>query len=138
MTRTFHAKLNKKTLFLCLLPSTIMAIYFFWIKWALIALFFIIFMVIIVERLIHTAYIVTSDGKLIISKGRFSQDRIIRFSQIKTVEQVKKSPINPFANQDVVCITLKNDSIKLITPFPANEFCNYINKKLNEKELQTR
>lgn len=135
MTRTFHAKLNKKTLFLCLLPSTVMAIYFFWIKWALIALAFIILMVIIIERLIHTVYIVTSDSKLIISKGRFSQDKIIPFSQIKTIEQIKKSPISPFASQDIVCVTLKNDSITLITPFPANEFCNYINKKLNEKEL---
>lgn len=135
MTRTFHAKLNKKTLFLCLLPSTVMAIYFFWIKWALIALAFIILMVIIIERLIHTVYIVTSDSKLIISKGRFSQDKIIPFSQIKTIEPIKKSHISPFASQDIVCVTLKNDSITLITPFPANEFCNYINKKLNEKEL---
>lgn len=133
MTRTFHTKLSKKTLFLCLLPSTVMAIYFFWIKWPLIAFIFIIFMVIIIERLIHTAYIITSDDKLIIFKGRFSQSKTIPLSDIRTVEHIKPSSVNFMTSRDIVCITLKNGGIKLISPFPANDFCNYINKKIHEK-----
>lgn len=134
MTRTFHAKLDKKTLFFCLLPSTIMAVYFFWIKWPLPAFVFMIFMVIIVERLIHTAYVVTDDGRLIISKGRFSRSVVIDLSDIKSVESVKASAIFPFRRNDVVSISLKDGAVRFISPFPADEFCLFIMKQVKEKE----
>jgi hypothetical protein len=38
MIRTFHAKINKKILFFSLLPATVLAIYFFWVKLPLAAL----------------------------------------------------------------------------------------------------
>lgn len=136
MTRTFHAKLDKKTLLFCLLPSTIMAVYFFWIKWPLPAFVFMVFMVIIVERLIHTVYVVTDDGRLIISKGRFSRSVVINLSDIKSVEPVKASAIFPFRRNDVVGITLKDGAIRLISPFPADEFCHFVMKQVKEKEKE--
>ena len=136
MTRTFHAKLDKKTLLFCLLPSTIMAVYFFWIKWPLPEFVFMVFMVIIVERLIHTVYVVTDDGRLIISKGRFSRSVVINLSDIKSVEPVKTSAIFPFRRNDVVGITLKDGAIRLVSPFPADEFCHFVMKQFRKEEKE--
>lgn len=136
MTRTFHAKLDKKTLLFCLLPSTIMAVYFFWIKWPLPAFVFMVFMVIIVERLIHTVYVVTDDGRLIISKGRFSRSVVINLSDIKSVEPVKTSAIFPFRRNDVVGITLKDGAIRLVSPFPADEFCHFVMKQFRKEKKE--
>lgn len=57
MIRTFHAKINKKILFFSLLPATVLAIYFFWVKLPLAALCCMVFLVFVVERLIHTYYV---------------------------------------------------------------------------------
>ena len=62
MIRTFHAKINKKILFFSLLPATVLAIYFFWVKLPLAALCCMVFLVFVVERLIHTYYVFIRDG----------------------------------------------------------------------------
>ena len=43
MIRTFHAKINKKIMFFSLLPATVLAIYFFWVKLPLAALCCMVF-----------------------------------------------------------------------------------------------
>lgn len=129
MIRTFHAQINKKTLFFCLLPSAVLAIYFFWIKVPLLALVFMVFMVFVVERLIHTMYVFTDEDRLIISQGRFSKKKILLLKDIEKVEKLKSSSLSLLRQDDVVMLTNKNGSIRLITPFPADEFCKYFNQR---------
>ena len=109
MIRTFHAKINKKILFFSLLPATVLAIYFFWVKLPLAALCCMVFLVFVVERLIHTYYVFTDEGCLFIHQGRFS--KVCRYSL------------------DTVMLTFYDGSIKFITPFPAEEFCRYFKRK---------
>lgn len=134
MTRTFHARVSKKVLIYCLMPSTILTVYFFWIKMPLAALVFMIFMVVIIERMIHTSYIINSGSELIIFKGRFSRVVKLRLSDIEKVEQLKSTAIFPFRRKDVVTLTLKNGSIKQISPFPADEFCRYVERCIKDLE----
>ena len=75
MIRTFHSKVNRKTLCFCLLPGTVLAVYFFWVKLPLPALCCMVFLVFVVERLIHTSYVFTDDGFLWVNRGRFSKAR---------------------------------------------------------------
>ena len=91
MIRTFHSKVNRKTLCFCLLPGTVLAVYFFWVKLPLPALCCMVFLVFVVERLIHTSYVFTDDGLLVVSKGRFSRPVSIRVGDIIEVKKMHMS-----------------------------------------------
>lgn len=100
----------------------------------MVALVFMIFMVVIIERMIHTSYIINSGSELIIFKGRFSRVVKLRLSDIEKVEQVRATAIFPFQRNDIVALTMKDGSIKLISPFPADEFCRYVERCIKDLE----
>ena len=129
MIRTFHAKINKKILFFSLLPATVLAIYFFWVKLPLAALCCMVFLVFVVERLIHTYYVFTDEGCLFIHQGRFSKVSRHSLSDIEKVDIVSPSSLSFLKNKDTVMLTFCDGSIKFITPFPAEEFCRYFKRK---------
>jgi hypothetical protein len=54
-----------------------LAVYCFLAKLALLALLFFVMMVFCVERLVHTEFTLSDDGKLTISHGRFSRPKTI-------------------------------------------------------------
>lgn len=132
MVRTFHAKLNKKTLFFCLLPGTVLAVYFFWVKEPLIALCFMVFLVFVVERLIHTAYVFTDDGFLLINLGRFSKTRKIALSEVEKIDVVQPFSLALLKDDGAVMLTMRDGSTKFVTPFPVEEFCKYFNRRKQE------
>lgn len=133
MMRTFHSKINKVTLFCCLLPSTVLAVYFFWVKLPLAALLFMLLLVVLVERLIHTSYVFTDDGFLWIDKGRFSSKVKLALSDIDRVEIVHATSIAVLKSRETVMLTMRDGSLRFITPFPAADFCRYLTNKKEER-----
>ena len=129
MIRTFHSKIDPVILFGCMLPCTVLAVYFFWIKLALLAAVFMIFMVILVERMIHSSYTLTDDGRLLVYKGRFSRSAVYALNEIASVELHRPSFFFLFKRRDAVLLTLKNGRQVVVTPFPAAEFCHALLKR---------
>ena len=76
-------------MFFSLLPATVLAIYFFWVKLPLAALCCMVFLVFVVERLIHTYYVFTDEGCLFIHQGRFSKVSRHSLSDIEKVFRLK-------------------------------------------------
>lgn len=133
MIRTFHSKLNRKTLVFCLLPATILAVYFFWVKLPLPALCCMVFLVFVVERLIHTFYVFADDGCLYIHQGRFSRVKKLALSDIREAVVVYPSSLAFLKSRDTVMLTLQDGSLRFVTPFPAEEFCRYLQKRKEEE-----
>ncbi len=133
MIRTFHSKVDRKTLCFCLLPGTVLAVYFFWIKQPLPALCAMVFLVFVVERLIHTSYVFTDDGHLLLCRGRFAQVRQLRLEDISRAEVVRAGRLSFLHHKDMVALTLRDGTTKLITPSPAEEFCRYLRKRRDEE-----
>ncbi len=129
MIRTFHSKVDRKTLCFCLLPGTVLAVYFFWIKQPLPALCAMVFLVFVVERLIHTSYVFTDDGHLLVCRGRFAKVRRLRLDDISRAEVVRAGGLSFLRHKDTVALTLRDGTTKLITPSPAEEFCRYLRKR---------
>ena len=74
MNRIFHARIAMgQYLFLILIG--ILAVYMLWYKSPFLAAIFMLWLVVIIEKLIHTTYTVTPDGKLVLSFGRFSRSK---------------------------------------------------------------
>ncbi len=67
MNRIFHARIAMgQYLFLILIG--ILAVYMLWYKSPFLAAIFMLWLVVIIEKLIHTTYTVTPDGKLVEGK----------------------------------------------------------------------
>lgn len=133
MIRTFHAKIDPVLLIGCLLPSTILAIFFFWVMLPIPALFFWVLMVFVVERMIHTSYVLTDDGKLWISKGRFVRKRSVCLEDISKVELFSLRSFFLVRRRDAVMLTLQDGTTLVVTPFPAEEFCHVLLKRKHLK-----
>ena len=137
MIRTFHSKLNRKTLVFCLLPATVLAVYFFWVKLPLPALCCMVFLVFVVERLIHTFYVFADDGCLYIHQGRFSKVRKLALADIREAAVVSPSSLAFLKSRDTVMLELRDGSLRFITPSPAEEFCRYL-KRIKEENLEKK
>lgn len=129
MTRTFHARMNKKTLFACLLPAAVAGTWFFWEKMPLPALCCLSLAACAMERLLHTCYVFTPDGFLIVRRGRLSKARRYPLSDIDEAERARPSALAFFGSRDAVMLTFGDGSVKFVTPFPAEEFCRYFRRR---------
>lgn len=70
-----------------------------------------------------------------VDKGRFSRKTALALSDISKVEVVRSSALSLLKNKDTVMLTLRDGSLRFITPFPADDFCRYLNhRKENEHE----
>ena len=49
--------------------------------------------VLMIERIIHTVYVLTSDGRLIISRGRFSRSLSVPVNEIIRMRVVRPGPL---------------------------------------------
>lgn len=128
MIRTFQSRVDKAVLLGCLLPSTVLTVYFFWIQWPLAALLFLLVMVFIVERLIHTTYVFTDDGWLTISRGRFSSRQRIDLRMVTEVEICRSGVLR----SDVVVVHCTGSHAVAVTPVATEEFCHVLLKRKNE------
>lgn len=137
MIRTFHSIPDKAVILGCLLPGTVLAVFFFWVRQPLPALCCMIFLVLVVERLIHTEYVFSDEGTLHINKGRFARRVVWDLRDIVRAERVKPSSVSLLRNRDTVILVKADGSSLFITPVPADEFCRYLRKRqdaLNQKE----
>lgn len=91
MNRTFHYRVSLLN-YVAIVVVAAAALCMFWHRsaaGAVAGLALMMAVVLMVERIVHTAYVFTADGMLIISKGRFSRRVAIRITDIVLVERVR-------------------------------------------------
>lgn len=90
INRTFHYRVSFLN-YAAIIVVAVAALCAFWHKSAVnavVGLALMIVVVLMVERIVHTAYTLTADGRLRVSKGRFSLRVEIRLADIVSVETV--------------------------------------------------
>ena len=88
MNRVFHARILPGH-YLALGVFAYLLIHAFWVHSALLALLCMVVLVLVVERIVHTQYTVTADGKLQVDRGRFSKLKEIAPADILRVDAVQ-------------------------------------------------
>lgn len=91
MNRTFHYRVSLLN-YVAIAVVAAAALCMFWHRsaaGAVAGLALMMAVVLMVERIVHTAYVFTADGMLVISKGRFSRRVAIRITDIVSVEGVR-------------------------------------------------
>ncbi|MCI1648632.1 MAG: PH domain-containing protein [Bacteroides sp.] len=119
MNRTFHARVTIGQ-YLFLLLVTIVVVHEMWVKHALMAIIFMVLLVIVIERLIHTTYTLTTDGKLILFYGRFSRPKEILLSDIVSIERTSSMQIGRFALLRYLLLKY-GERGKFVALFPVKE-----------------
>ena len=80
MTRSFHHRTTVGAV--CgILLFLLLALYAFWIKNAVVGLIMAFLLIVLVERTLHSEYVI-SDGKLIINNGKLSRSKVIDLAEI--------------------------------------------------------
>lgn len=97
MIRTFHSRPT----FSSLLPPFLSAAVALWLLWqptagrTVMGVAMIVLTIFTVERIVHTQYVLTDDGRLIVSHGRFSGRRTIALTDITSVERFERRLLQP-------------------------------------------
>ncbi len=129
MNRIFHARQPWHTLLL-LTILTAATLWAFWVKLILPASITLLLVVVLIERIIHTTYTITTDGQLVVCHGRFSPIRKIALTDIRRIEKVRSNNFGKWHLADFLVIyygTAPERSISLI-PAKELEFVTHIQK----------
>ena len=131
MNRIFHARVPWHTFFLLLL-LVIVTLWFYWERSGILAALSLLFMVVLVERSIHTTYTVTTDGMLLISRGRFSKPFSVPLLDIHRIEQVRKVRLGSYCLNSYLLLYYGSSTgeEKVVSLIPSNEeeLVTYIQK----------
>lgn len=131
MNRIFHARVPWHTFFLLLL-LVIITLWFYWERSGILAVLSLLLMVVLVERSIHTTYTVTTDGMLLISRGRFSKPFSIPLLDIHRIEQVRKVRLGSYCLNSYLLLYYASSTgeEKVVSLIPSNEeeLVTYIQK----------
>lgn len=133
MNRIFHARIAAGQ-YLFLLIATAVTIHEMWMKHAVLTIVFMLLLIIAIERLIHTTYTLTADGRLILYFGRFTRSKEIFLKDIISVERSSSMKIGRFA---VMCYVLVRYGTKgkcaVLLPVKEDMFIKMLRERLREE-----
>lgn len=118
MDRVFHARIATAQ-YLALLLFAFVLVYCLWVKYIGIALLWAILLLRFIEKVIHTTYTVTTDGRLLLDYGRFSRGREIPLSDITGVERMSSMRVGRFCA--VRYVLVRYGQGKTVSLLPQNE-----------------
>ncbi|MBP1612830.1 MAG: hypothetical protein H6Q13_278 [Bacteroidetes bacterium] len=131
MNRIFHARIIWYQ-YIYLLLLALVTLFLIWEKHALPALLFALLMVMLIEKIVHTTYTVTSDGELILYFGRFSKKRKIAIADILSVEKANSMQLGGFSITNYVLIRYGYKKYVAVLPLHEQEFIALLKKYLSE------
>ena len=125
MNRVFHSHIGWTSYFVVLFLATQM-FYFFWNKEIVVAVLITLLEIFFIETMIHTAYAITQDGNLRISKGRFFPVQEIPLESIVTLEDAS----TPFSKKRIRIVYhgKHRDEKTVITPAKGKELVAFLLK----------
>lgn len=129
MNRIFHVKIAGGT-YLFLILLTAVTVFAFWCMKAMIGWVVASGLIITVERIIHSTYTLTADGKLVVYRGRFYKGKSIPLTDITDVE-LKRSPgFGGMLPSKYVLIHYEKKNLLSLVPVKPEEFIRALVKRL--------
>lgn len=121
MNRIFHARIAAGQ-YMFIAIASIVAVYALWEKHVLMALLFVLLLIGSIEKLIHTTYTITADGRLLLSFGRFVRGKEILLKDITSVERASSMRIGRFAWIRYVLVRYGAGKCVALLPVKEEEF----------------
>ncbi|WP_297328400.1 PH domain-containing protein [uncultured Bacteroides sp.] len=130
MNRIFHARIAVgQYLFLALIG--ILTLFLLWDMHAILAAICMVWLTISIEKLIHTTYTLTPDGKLILFFGRFSRSKVILLKDILSVERASSMRVGKFAVMRYVLVKHgTKEKCAVLLPVKEEEFIRLLEERI--------
>lgn len=129
--RVFHARIGAAQ-YLALFLFTFMLVYCLWVKYILIAVLWSILLFHFIEKIIHTTYTLTADGRLLIYKGRFSRSRERPLAEVMSVERCSSMRMAGRVLVHYVRVYYKDGRHDVLWPANEEDFVRLLEKRRNE------
>lgn len=135
MNRIFHARIAAGQYLSVLLTGGI-TVYCLWEKHILTALLFMLLLVAGIEKLIHTTYTVTADGKLLLYFGRFLRKKEIPLKDITSVERAFSMRIGRFSMMRYILIRYGEGKCAALLPVKEQEFVRLLERCISGRDAR--
>ncbi len=135
MNRIFHARIQPAS-YLLLAILLGMTVYSVWIVNGILIALMLVLLVVVIERIIHTTYTVTTDNRLVIHTGRYSKDKTIHLADIRSVRRIESLRLFGRALRTFVLIETADGRILSLIPTDETGFINSINKRMESYDYE--
>ena len=125
-TRTYRARLQITNWILIILLSAL-TVYLIWEGNGLLIAASLLFLLIVIERSIHTEYKLSKD-ELTISNGKLSRTVVIPVNQIKRIERIRRVRIGHKALITYLVIVYGDEKTVSVIPQHEDDFINQLMK----------
>lgn len=131
MNRIFHVKIAQGAYIFLVLCTALMVIAF-WYQEAIVGMIMALLLIVNIERIIHSTYTLTADGKVVVYYGRFYKGKTISLTDITDVELKRSSGFGGIMPSQYVLIHYENKLLSLV-PVKPEEFINVLVKRLEHR-----
>lgn len=132
MNRIFHARIAWYQYFL-LMVLACNAVGALWCKYIVPAVMFMLVLIVVIEQIIHTIYIVTTNDTLEISQGRFLRKKVIPLSEIITIQKCHSMKFGRFSVTRYVLVEYGKEKFVSVMPVKEREFLELMEKRTGIK-----
>ena len=133
MNRIFHARIASYQYFLLVVLGGNAALAL-WGKHGILTMIWMLLLVVVIERIIHTTYTITADDQLVLFSGRFIRKRIIPIQEIRTVAVHRSMKVGRFSVLRYVLIEYGKGKYTTALPVKEQAFLALINQRMAKRE----
>ena len=131
MDRIFHARVHfLMYVFLGVLTAGVCLSFVY--RMGLCAALTLLLLVVVVERIIHTAYTITADGRLVVSRGRFSRPRVIALRDVVRVERCRRMRVGGHSLFAYLLVTYGAEKTVAVMPIREDDFVETLTRRRRE------
>lgn len=132
MNRIFHVKITTGT-YLFLVLFTAIMVFAFWYMQSIVGLVMAIALIVTIESVIHSTYTLTTEGKLVVYRGRFLKTITIPFADITDVELKQSSGFGGMMTSQYVLVHYSDKKLLSLVPVKPEEFINVLVRRLEHR-----
>ena len=134
MNRTFRVRVPV-SVFVSLVLFSVAMLVAFWYRGALASVLFALFAVICVERIVHSAYTLTADGRLVVDYGRFQRGADVPLSQIVAVDPKPMFRWQCLMHARYVRVHCADGRTLVLYPHKPEEFAHALERRCTEMKF---
>lgn len=132
MNCIFHVKIAQGAYIFLVLCTALMVIAF-WYQEAIVGMIMALLLIVNIERIIHSTYTLTADGKVVVYYGRFYKGKTISLTDITDVELKRSSGFGGIMPSKYVLVHYENKNLLSLVPVKPEEFINALVKRLEHR-----
>ena len=130
MNRLFNAKVEPGSWVLLFAVLAVTAYLMWTSRNGVVICIMLLLLVVLIERIIHSNYTVTSEGMLIVHTGRFSKDKTIDLSQVRSVKRMVAMRIFGKEFRSFVVIECADGRILSLIPREEEKFLKHVRQHM--------